>query len=82
MRDELKAVVENYELAHLFPKRGQPADRPWRLVLVTIFHCVDDLSDRQAADAVRAHIDWKYALGLELENPGNRPTMTTYRTDR
>src|SRR5262245_31891616 len=41
-----------------------------RLPLVTIFQFVEDLSDRQAADAVRARIDWKYALGLELENPG------------
>jgi transposase len=70
MRDELQALVEDHELAHLFPKRGQPAERPWRLALVTIFQFVEDLSDRQAADALRARIDWKYALGLELENPG------------
>jgi transposase len=30
----------------------------------------EDLSDRQAADAVRSRIDWKYALGLELGDPG------------
>jgi transposase len=28
------------------------------------------LSDRQAAEAVRPRIDWKYALGLELEDDG------------
>jgi hypothetical protein len=28
------------------------------------------LPDRQAADAVRARIDWKYALGLELTDAG------------
>ena len=28
------------------------------------------LSDRQAAHAVRARLDWKYALGLELEDRG------------
>ena len=31
---------------------------------------VEGLTDRQAADAVRGHIDWKYALGLELNDPG------------
>jgi transposase len=31
---------------------------------------VEDLSDRQAADAVRGRIDWKYLLGLELEDSG------------
>jgi transposase len=30
----------------------------------------EDLSDRRAADAVRARIDGKYALGLELDDPG------------
>jgi transposase len=30
----------------------------------------EGLSDRQAADAVRARIDWKYALSLELDDPG------------
>src|ERR1051325_45054 len=45
-------------------------ERPWRLALITMFQFVEDLSDRQAADAVRARIDWKYALGLDLDNPG------------
>ena len=31
---------------------------------------VEGLTDRQAADTVRGHIDWKYALGLELNDPG------------
>ncbi|NUB11322.1 hypothetical protein GAY28_00575 [Azospirillum brasilense] len=28
------------------------------------------LFDRQAVEAVRGRIDWKYALGLELEDAG------------
>ena len=43
---------------------------PWRLALVTVFQFLENLSDRQAADAVRARIDWKYALGLELTDTG------------
>jgi len=70
MRDELESLVADSDLAHLFPRRGQPAERPWRLALITMFQFVEDLSDRQAADAVRARIDWKYALGLDLDNPG------------
>jgi transposase len=38
--------------------------------LVTVLQFLEHLSDRQAADAVRARIDWKYALGLELTDPG------------
>jgi transposase len=40
------------------------------LALVTIFQFLENLTDRQAADAVRGRVDWKYALSLELEDPG------------
>lgn len=81
MRDELESLVEDRELAHLFPRRGQPAERPWRLAVITMFQFVEDLSDRQAADAVRARIDWKYALGLDLDNPGfDHTVLSEFRT--
>jgi len=71
----LGRCVEDLHLAHLFPKRGQPAERPWRLALITVFQFVENLSDRQASDAVRGRIDWKYAPGMELENPGFHHTV-------
>jgi transposase len=41
----------------------------------------ENLSDRQAADAVRGRIDWKYALGLELSDPGFDSTvLSEFRT--
>ena len=43
---------------------------PWRLALITILQFAEKLPDRQAADAVRARLEWKYALGLELEDQG------------
>ena len=43
---------------------------PWRLALVTIMPCAENLTDRQAADAVRRRIDWQYALGLDLADAG------------
>ena len=49
---------------------GQPSMPPWRLALVTIMQFREHLADRQAAEAVRARIDWKYLLGLELTDPG------------
>ena len=70
MRDELGAIFEDEDFAYLFPSRGQPAMTPWRLALVTIMQFAEGLSDRQAADAVRARIDWKYALSLELVDSG------------
>jgi transposase len=70
MRDELGPLYEDESFAHLFPNNGQPAEAPWRLALVTIMQFAEGLSDRQAADAVRGRIDWKYALSLDLTDPG------------
>src|SRR5262245_25705143 len=70
LRDELGTLFTDEDFAALYPARGRPAEAPWRLALVTVFQFIENLSDRQAADAVRARIDWKYALGLELTDPG------------
>jgi transposase len=70
MRDEVGALFSDEQFAPLFSSRGQPAEAPWRLAVVTILQYVEGLSDRQAAAAVRSRIDWKYALGLELSDPG------------
>src|SRR5262245_17454808 len=70
MRDTIGVLYQDEMFASLFPKEGQPALAPWRLALVTIMQYVETLSDRQAADAVRGRIDWKYALSLELEDSG------------
>src|SRR6266487_2151149 len=70
MRDELGTLYQDEMFVALFPKEGQPALAPWRLALVTIMQFAEKLSDRQAAHAVRARLDWKYALGLELDDRG------------
>jgi Transposase domain (DUF772) len=70
MRDELGSIDDDGLFVALFPDRGQPADAPWRLALVTVLQFVEGLSDRQAADAVRSLSDWKYALSLELPDSG------------
>jgi transposase len=70
MRDVLGVFFADEMFVNLFPPDGQPALAPWRLALVTIMQCAEGLSDRQAAEAVRMRIDWKYALGLDLEDGG------------
>jgi len=75
MRDELGTIYEVEPFAHLFPNNGQPAEAPWRLALVTIIQFAEGLSDRQAADAVRGRIDVKYALSLDLSDPGFDASM-------
>lgn len=81
MRDEFGAIYTDNSFASLFPSRGQSAESPWRLALVTIMQYVEGLSDEQAADAVRGHIDWKYALSLELTDPGfDASVLSEFRT--
>ncbi|HEX6011077.1 MAG TPA: IS1182 family transposase [Geminicoccaceae bacterium] len=70
LRDELGAIFADADFADLFPRLGQPGLPPWRLALVTLLQFRENLPDRQAAEAVRARIDWKYLLGLELADPG------------
>ena len=70
LRDELGTLYRDEDFAGLFSMRGQAALPPWRLALVTILQFHENLSDRQVAQAVRARIDWKYLLGLELADPG------------
>ncbi len=68
--DELGAIYSDPLFASLFAQRGQPAESPTRLALVLILQFLENLTDRQAADAVRGRIDWKYLLGLELTDHG------------
>lgn len=75
LRDEFGTLFADEEFARLYPTRGRPAEAPWRLALVTIFQFLENLSDRRAADAVRGRIDWKYALGLDLTDPGFDSTV-------
>ena len=68
--DELGDLYHDDQFAELFPTRGQPAASPARLAWVSVLQDVEGLSDRQAAEAVPGRIDWKYALALELDDPG------------
>ncbi len=70
VRDTLGTIYTDEAFADLFPTHGQPAFAPWRLALITMFQFMEGLTDRQAADAVRDRLAWKYALSLELTDPG------------
>jgi transposase len=58
MRDELGPIFRDEDFVDLYPPEGQPACSPWRLAMVTIMQFRENLSDRQAAEAVRGRIDW------------------------
>jgi transposase len=70
MRDQLGTFFTDDQFVDLYPANGQLAFSPWRLALICVMQFAENLSDRQAADAVRARIDWEYALSLDLEDKG------------
>jgi transposase len=80
VRDALGPLFTDEQFAELFAARGRPAWSPARLALVLVLQFVEGLTDRQAADAVRGRLDWKYALGLDLPDPGfDASVLTEFR---
>src|SRR5215813_8802166 len=79
-RDALGTIFQDEDFTTLFPAWGPPGLPPWRLALVTIMQFRENLADRQAVEVVRARIDWKYLLGLDLTDPGfNFSVLSEFR---
>src|SRR5215475_260994 len=71
LRTEFGTLYNDDLFTDLYPPEGRPVEvAPWRLALVVVLQYIEGLTDRQAADAVRRCMDWKYALSLDLHDPG------------
>lgn len=70
LRDELGTVYTDEQFAALYAAGGQFAEQPWRIALLLVLQFMENSTDRQAAEAMRTRIDWKYVLSLELTDPG------------
>ncbi|MDL5206487.1 IS1182 family transposase [Streptomyces sp. ALI-76-A] len=82
IRDGLGPLFSDEDFKAAFGVRGRPGISPGRLALVSVLQFAENLTDRQAAHAVRARIDVKYLLGLELTDPGFDHTVLTGFRDR
>ena len=81
IRDQLGEVFPDVEFEPGFGVRGRPGWSPGRLALVTVLQMAEDLTDRQAAEAVRERLLWQYALGLGLDDPGfDHSVLSEFRT--
>ena len=69
-RDELGAWCSDEAFRVTYGVRGAPGISPAQLAMVTVLQFTENLTGRQAADAVRGRLDWKYCLGLELDDEG------------
>jgi transposase len=81
IRDELGELFSDAEFAEAFGARGKPGWSPGRLALVMVLQMAENLTDRGAAHRVRFGMDWKYALGMELDDPGfDASILSEFRT--
>jgi transposase len=70
VRDRLDGLWTDEDFAEWYPRDGRPGISPAQLATVSVLQFLLGLSDRDAAEAVRCRIDFKYALGLDLDDPG------------
>ncbi|MEU3756596.1 transposase [Streptomyces olivoreticuli] len=70
VRDRLDELFVDEDFADWFPADGRRGLSPARLAMVSVLQYAENLTDRQAAEAVRCRIDWKYCLGLDLDDRG------------
>ncbi len=70
VRDRLDGLWCDEDFVGWYPRDGRPGLSPAQLATVCVLQFLLDLSDRQAAEAVRCRIDFKYALAMELDDPG------------
>jgi transposase len=80
-RDELGELFADDQFAAAFAEVGPEAQSPGRLMLATVLQAAEGLTDRQAAEAVRDKLSWKYALGLSLTDTGfDASILSEFRT--
>jgi transposase len=81
VRDRLGELFADEEFEEAFGETGPAGWSPGRLALVTVFQMAENLTDRQAAEAVRDRLSWAYALGLELTGTGfDFTVLSQFRT--
>jgi transposase len=81
VRDRLGELFPDTEFAEAFGTTGPAGWSPGRLALITVFQMAENLSDRQAAAAVRDRLSWMYALGLDLADTGfDHSVLSQFRT--
>ncbi|MCT9010567.1 transposase [Streptomyces rhizosphaerihabitans] len=80
IRDHLDGLWRDEDFVEWYPRDGKPGLSPAQLATVSVLQFLLKLSDRQAAETVRCRIDFKYAMGMELDDPGfHHSVLTDFR---
>ena len=82
VRDRLDGLWCDEDFANWYPRNRLPGLSPAQLATVCVLQFLLGLSDRQAAEAVRCRIDFKYAMAMELDDPGFHHSVLADFRDR
>ncbi|MFE5806223.1 IS1182 family transposase [Streptomyces sp. NPDC056491] len=82
VRDRLDGLWHDEDFADWYPRDGRPGLSPAQLATVCVLQFLLGLSDRQAAETVRCRIDFKYAVAMELDDPGFHHSVLADFRDR
>ncbi|MFD0078146.1 transposase [Streptomyces sp. NPDC127166] len=82
VRDHLDGLWSDEDFPSRYPRDGRPRLSPAQPATVCVLQFLLDLSDRQAAEAVRCRIDFTYALAMNLDDPGLHHSVLTDFRDR
>lgn len=64
-------LIKDEDFAHLYAQgKGRPSIPPSVLMKALLLATKDGTSDRESARRTRADLDWKHALGLEVDHAG------------
>ncbi len=81
MAVELGGVFEDADFENLYSNLGQSSASPAILATILVLQSTEGLTDRQAEEATRSRVDWKFALRLSLDHPGVEHTVISeFRT--
>ncbi len=82
VHDHLDGLWSDEDFLSWYPRDGRPGLSPAQLATVCVLQFLLNLSDRQAVEAVRCRIDFKYALAMNLDDLGFRHSVLTDFRDR
>jgi IS5 family transposase len=83
LADHRRELFSDELFADLFPSgRGRPSIPADVIATVMVLQALEDLSDRDAARALRDRISWKVAAGLALDDEGFDYSVLTYWRSR
>ena len=82
LQKEIIPLINVRDFEGMYKDGGRPPVSPRTLLMVTLFQFLEGLSDRAAAFNLRYRIDWKIALGLELDDQGFHHSLLSRFRDR